>query len=213
MTLEAATDTSNSQSVVHHSCADATDPLILATIYQPERNIVTWQRSLDPALQSTVEALIRDDSNFEIRIVGSLTGISKSLFEHLLHVDDCEHLIADIAVLVDMFAELFELKKVGLRLAVLTKAMCPKFHVDRVPCRLVTTYQGAATQWLPNQDVDRSNGIRATVDESGTRQETAGDVILLKGESWEGNEGSGAVHRSPPASAESPRLVLTLDFA
>ena len=55
-----------------------------------------------------------------------------------------------------MFCYLFDIKRVGLRLSTLDKAMCPKFHVDRVPCRLVTTYNGPVTQWLPNTKANRN---------------------------------------------------------
>ena len=34
--------------------------------------------------------------------------------------------------------------------------MCPRFHADHLKCRLVTTYYGPATQWLPNSLVNRS---------------------------------------------------------
>ena len=34
--------------------------------------------------------------------------------------------------------------------------MCPRFHTDYVKCRLVTTYVGPATQWLPHDLVNRS---------------------------------------------------------
>jgi len=34
------------------------------------------------------------------------------------------------------------------------------------------------------------------------------DVGLFKGDVWPGNEGGGAVHRSPAAA---PRLLLTID--
>ena len=44
------------------------------------------------------------------------------------------------------------------------------------------------------------------------RQLTVGDVVLLKGESWHGNEGRGAVHRSPPMPSGAARLMLSLDF-
>ncbi|WP_332310868.1 DUF1826 domain-containing protein [Alteromonas pelagimontana] len=39
-----------------------------------------------------------------------------------------------------------------------------------------------------------------------------GDVALLKGELWEGNENAGLVHRSPPIAAGEKRLLLTLDY-
>ena len=130
----------------------------------------------------------------------------------------------DIAELVDMFCCLFDLGRVGLRLTVLDKAMCPKFHVDKVPCRLVTTYQGSATDWLPHNKVDRSklgHGSEGKPDEQSglfskmddIQHLTAGDVALLKGESWEGNEGAGLVHRSPSLSAGESRLLLTLDMS
>jgi hypothetical protein len=38
----------------------------------------------------------------------------------------------------------------------------------------------------------------------------AGDVALLKGENWQGNEGAGLVHRSP--SGQQGRLLLSLDW-
>ena len=40
-----------------------------------------------------------------------------------------------------------------------------------------------------------------------------GDVAMLKGELWEGNESAGLVHRSPELLAGERRLLLTLDFS
>lgn len=102
-------------------------------------------------------------------------------------------------------------------------AMCPKFLVDRIPCRLVTTYHGAATEWLPNEVVDRSklgHGSDGKPDhESGLfgssddiKQLAIGDVALLKGDFWQGNEGKCLVHRSPGGVKDSRRLFLTMDF-
>ena len=39
-----------------------------------------------------------------------------------------------------------------------------------------------------------------------------GDVCLLKGESWQGNEGRGLIHRSPQVKSGQRRLFLSLDF-
>ena len=103
-------------------------------------------------------------------------------------------------------------------------AMCPRFHVDQVPCRLITTYQGPATQWLEedslnrqklgrgsNGQPDRSSGLIKA--DATIQQISVGDVALLKGERWEGNEGRGIVHRSPAVAAGQYRLLLTLDMA
>ncbi|MDO6563422.1 DUF1826 domain-containing protein [Amphritea sp. 1_MG-2023] len=40
-----------------------------------------------------------------------------------------------------------------------------------------------------------------------------GDIVLLKGEGWYGNDGLGAVHCSPAISGAEKRLVVTFDFA
>ena len=101
--------------------------------------------------------------------------------------------------------------------------MCPKFHVDRVPCRLVTTLLGTATEWLPNDKVNRSKlgaGGKGLADsDSGIMQSpldikqlNPGDVALLKGEAWYNNEMRGLVHRSPMVLNNEKRLLLTLDF-
>lgn len=122
-----------------------------------------------------------------------------------------------------MFCYLFDLKQTGLRLTTLCHAMCPRFHVDRIPCRLVTTFQGVSTQWLPNHTVDRTKlgaGSQGLPDdqsgiylsENDICQLKTGDVALLKGERWEGNENAGLVHRSPAVTEGGQRLLLTLDF-
>ena len=39
----------------------------------------------------------------------------------------------------------------------------------------------------------------------------SGDVALLKGSGWIGNESHGLVHRSPALAEGQPRLLLTID--
>ena len=132
-------------------------------------------------------------------------------------------LAKDIAQLVDMFCSLFEQKRAVLKLTTLHRAMCPRFHVDWVPCRLITTYQGVATEWLPHNVADRSKlgtGNMGKPDElsglfdssSDIQQLNCGDIALLKGEIWENNEGAGLIHRSPQLSGGTRRLLLTIDF-
>lgn len=174
----------------------------LADIYRPEVNGVIWPRRLSEEVQRECRAML-GEPRFS---GGSVTLPARSS-----------------GALVDMFATLFEVERVGLRLLPLEGQMCPRFHVDRVPCRMVTTYAGAGTQWLPQHRVDRSKlgpgsgGLKDS--ESGLFADTShiesmaeGDVALLKGEMWEGNEGGGLVHRSPLVPGPARRLLLTLDM-
>ena len=144
--------------------------------------------------------------------------------QEILGVDDASvELLNDVLELVDMFCCLFGLQRTGLRLATLNRAMCPRFHVDHVPCRLLKTYTGIATQWIPHERLDRTklgvNHHYQRDEASGLFQrETdienlqSGHVALLKGEQWMGNEGAGLVHRSPRLNKGEQRLLLSLDF-
>ena len=57
---------------------------------------------------------------------------------------------------------------------------------------------------------DDESGLFSSVDD--IKQLETGHVALLKGESWQGNEGSGIVHRSPHSDSNYRRLYLTIDF-
>ena len=203
--------------------ASAEDIRVLSKIYNDDINIALWHRGdRCPDIEAT-RALIDVAPNLA---VNSVTTPDKACadIERALPRQYSGTLVEDIAELSEMFCVLFDLKRVGLRLTALEKAMCPRFHVDAVPCRLVTTYCGQGTQWLHHASVDRSKlgrGSRGLPDsESGVygqasdiQNAQSGDVALLKGEAWVGNEGVGLVHRSPAISHGEKRLLLTLDFA
>jgi len=196
---------------------------VLADIYQENTNIVVWKRSLTDKLLEASNTVLSTNPDLEISLVVSPQDIVSVLQARLDSSKMAMILIEDIHKLVNMFCDLFDLRRVGLRLTSLKHAMCPRFHVDNVPCRLITTYQGIATEWLSHSDVDRSklgtgnkgkpdsqSGIYQ--DESDIQQLSQGDVALLKGEGWVGNEGKGLIHRSPQLSDQTSRLILTIDF-
>lgn len=198
------------------------EPTVLSDIYQPDTNIAVWQRDFERDTTNAISQFIAENPELS----KSLTLSPENAFESLDYAFDGKapvSLLIDIAQLVDMFCCLFDLDSAGVRLATLNGAMCPRFHVDHVPCRLVTTYQGIATQWLPNELVDRSklgkgsNGLPDSSSglyqqDSDIEQLSSGDVALLKGTRWEGNEEKGLVHRSPNNAVNEPRLLLTMDF-
>ncbi len=209
--------------VTYHRAIESGQSTVFADIYQDGTNISIWQRDLSMALQHDLAALMKSGRALRSAMTVSPQNAEAAINE-LLGCGNQHHALSkDIAELVDMFCVLFDLKQTGLRLTTLDRAMCPRFHVDHVPCRLVTTYQGVATQWLPHHAVDRSKLGRGNqglpdeqsgiyLNESDICQLTTGDVALLKGELWEGNENAGLVHRSPTVTEGEPRLLLTLDF-
>lgn len=194
---------------------------VLADIYRDEINLAVWQRTPQPEIALTVQDLVRRSQLVQLSLAVSPSTAQLSISK-ALNVDTHDALCEDIVELVDMFSELFDCAQLGLRFTTLDRAMCPRFHVDRLGCRLITTYTGAATEWLPHERVDRSrlgmasagladhaSGVYAS--EQHVQRLEPGDVALLKGEGWEGNEGRGIVHRSPAIPAGEKRLLLTLD--
>lgn len=199
------------------------EPSILTDIYQPERNIAIWQRTLPTTMTQDIKQML--DEARPLALVQSATPDDAAAWVRgkLQEYACAEALANDIALIVDMFCCLFDVQEAGLRLTTLDSPMCPKFHVDRVPCRLVTTYVGTATEWLENEAIDRSKLGAGSLgqpdhlsglfrDQNAIQKMQPGDVALLKGSGWEGNEHGGLVHRSPNIEANERRLLLTLDF-
>lgn len=195
-------------------------PRALTQILDDGVNLAVWQRqlplhisdfaamvlSMEQSLaQSWVLDLPEEDSQPELN--GLAAGFSD--------LQGYEGFRADVAWLVGAFACLLGATRVGLRLRTLDKAMCPRFHVDHVPVRLVTTYAGPGSQWLEEGAMDRRWLARPEAeprDPQMIQQLGHGDVALLKGEKWLGNEGFGLIHRSPEPTQGERRLILTLDW-
>ena len=130
---------------------------------------------------------------------------------------------SDVSQLLTRFSSLSGASRVRVLLRAVRTDACRKFHVDFVHLRLITTYLGPGTEWLPRYAVRRDaldhppdcpcDANRAIVrDRRSVRSALTGDVLLMKGERY--GCGAGAVHRSPPIeTAGITRLVLTLTAA
>ena len=200
------------------------DAAAISEIFQEEINISVWQRKLNSAIKQASELIIKSNPNLQISGVIKPNEVNEILISEIGSDEILKYFYKDVSMLVKMFHYLFDIKNIGFRLRVLDHAMCPRFHVDRVPCRLITTYRGIASEWLPHNKVDRGKlgaGNQGKPDEESgiyknildIKHLNEGDVGLFKGESWQGNEGAGLVHRSPKVKNEDQkRLLLTLDF-
>ncbi|WP_375740764.1 DUF1826 domain-containing protein [Pseudomonas boanensis] len=195
-------------------------PEVLSEVLRDGTNLAVWQRRLPLHVAGFASALVAlgeplsESMTIELQTSDSEPSLD-GLATGFAHLDGYAGFVADVAWLVRGFACLVDARHIGLRLRRLDKAMCPRFHVDHVPLRLITTYAGCASQWLREDDfprarlADSSAELLQVVD---NQQLAAGDVALFKGEKWLGNEGRGIIHRSPrPAPGES-RLLLTLDW-
>lgn len=194
-------------------------PDVLASILEDDVNLAVWRRTLDEPLQQAARQLSAwpADAGWTLRLIVADDGeavISPAWLPEIRCGDTRARFHQEVGWLVDAFACLTGAREVGLRLQALDKAMCPRFHVDHVPLRLVTTWQGPGSEWLPEGVLPRrALGTGAvTVPDGRVNRLEAGDVALLKGERWLGNEGRGIIHRSPAVTDGERRLVMTLDW-
>lgn len=195
-------------------------PKALSRILDDEINLAVWQRHMplhiaefarlllslnEPLAESSCLELADEDDEPD------LSGLASGLRD----LEGYEGFIADLKWLVSAFACLLGARRIGLRLRVLDKAMCTRFHVDHVPVRLITTYAGVGSEWLKEGAMDRRQLGQANAEPADTtqiQQLKSGEVALLKGEKWHGNEGFGLIHRSPQPAPGERRLILTLDW-
>ncbi len=192
----------------------------LANLFSPQVNSAIWRRSLDARIRDYAandlaaalasRTLTVNARSPELRSLLPGTSLEAAAFR------------ADVRELCELLRELTECGRIGVRIAVVETALCPRFHVDHIALRLTCTYVGPGTQVLPNHAVDRTR-LSWTKDSSRADdcliesmsgqvvQAGTGDVVFLKGEGWRDNSGNGAVHRSPPLAAGERRVLLTLE--
>lgn len=195
----------------------------LARVLRPELNVCIWRRSLPPRLERWLTALSRTlVHELAARISPDLAS-ARRLFAGLPDRAETRAWAADVVALAARFCDLLGTKSLRASLATVETNKCRKFHTDYKTLRLVCTYAGPGTEWVDDRHADRSAmGSEDTcIDSANTRivrhgasiqRARAGDVVVLKGGLFAGNEGRGAVHRSPPIEHTGERrIVLTFD--
>lgn len=190
---------------------------ILTEALTPDVNLVVWQRALPVHIATFAETVLATGQPLaESRVLDLVDDEPPVLTDLAAAFSDVEghtSFVADVTWLVHAYGCLTGARRVGLRIRTLNKAMCPRYHVDWVSLRLITTYAGAGSEWLPEGAVPRDLlGTPSAKPSMPPEKVDPGSVALFKGERWDGNEGRGIVHRSPPASAHEGRMIMTLDW-
>lgn len=194
-------------------------PDVLEKIRDGGLSLVVWERRLPRGLTDALrrwaasspprfEGVAKDDAWIE----SALSTFPESPARALL--------ASDLASLVGRFRSLAAKTAIKLSFGTVTGDQCRKFHVDYQRLRLLTTYLGPGTEWLPEPAVARealvdSPACPTTANRLIVRQPElvrharAGDVMLLRGHDGVTGEALGAVHRSPPIEASrKSRVVL-----
>jgi hypothetical protein len=181
----------------------------LVEIFDPAVQVCVWQRDMDAAVSEYLAGL---EQTSTLQTIETLSAADRPRLTCLPAGPGRDALVDDVALLREIVCELLGCPAVGLRLARTGHAMCPGWHIDRVGIRLICTHQGPGTQWLDDQGIDRCDLSLTRMADGAFNQAAPGEVVLLKGALWQGNEGVGAIHRSPEiAAGAGARTLVTLD--
>ncbi len=119
----------------------------------------------------------------------------------------------DLALLLSLARSIAPGSPLRLRLETKANDACCLFHADNVALRMICTYRGAGTQWIPAPAVDRNRSSTAANDRPSSVHEIGtGAVAVMKGLKYPDGGDHALVHRSPPADAAHPRVVAVVDI-
>ena len=174
----------------------------LAEIYSDDVELVNVARPNFERVESLSQRLILSRQAHQIQWIQPLhaPNLAEGQLPRSIETSVRLMLVDQITEGCDVLGELLGCTKVGVRLATLRSPMCPSFHVDKIPCRLLITLSGGGTEWIPNSDVDWAV-FTDPADQNiplrpGTtvRKLPAGRWSLLKGGAWSRTY-HGVVHR------------------
>ncbi|MCL7931515.1 DUF1826 domain-containing protein [Halomonas llamarensis] len=203
-----------------HATAD-TDISVLPRIFEDAYNIAILQRSLPADVALSAQAQCQTKRAWQYSWLGSPDeAFMSDLRRQLPAPEAATPLLDNMVTIAEAIAFLFDTETVGIRVRLLNNAMCPRFHCDNLPVRMVTTYHGPGSEWLPEHAINRAglgapnpNRPDIVTDDNAIQRLAAGDIALIKGSGWEGCEEHGLVHRSPAMAEGEKRLLMTIDPA
>lgn len=193
------------------------EPSVFGAVRAADVTLVSWERRLPAELPAALAAWADrqpDDYGYQgppasVNLADATRGLPEPMRSWLTD---------DLRGLLWRFVEVTGTDRVRLSLGVERTDKCRKFHVDHLRFRMITTYLGPGTEWVPGSAVNHEamghpsdcpcDANKDIVrDAEAVRHARAGDVLVMRGTQNAREEG--AVHRSPPiAEAGLTRVVF-----
>ncbi len=117
--------------------------------------------------------------------------------------------VSDMSEICQIFCDTLNSKSVSFCLG--TERGCSRYHIDNVPMRLLVTYMGQGTEWLPNEIANRAafeEGLpneKIVKDSSKIKSIKTFNVAIFRGGA------AGLLHRTPDSALKNPSILLRLD--
>jgi hypothetical protein len=201
-----------------------TKSCIFKSILEADKNFVLWQRDLNIFLESWASEIKWNKIHpLEAELsLDDLDTFEEDLIKELriwrTRDTDMNNWVAnDMRLIIENFMFSTNASEVFVKIEPVSDDMCRLFHVDKNLLRLLCTYVGQGTLWLPSAKADKKflgNGENKDIvlDPLSIFQAQKLDVLILKGDSWPNNLVGGAIHRSPKLESRERRLLLKVDF-
>ncbi len=122
--------------------------------------------------------------------------------------------LKDMANITTVFSEIIKEKSICLALE--TSRGCKRYHIDNVPMRLLVTYYGRGTEWLPSDAADYDayysgkNNKKILINSAKKKFLKKWDIAIFKGQKHKSNE-RGILHRTPDSALNKISLLMRLD--
>ena len=184
MSIVVESSIKNTLSANYPNSFNTNDSAQLSDIHKKNINISIWERKLNTKIIEAGKSILDKNPKIQFSEVIKPKNVLDMLKREFGYSKESLFLFNDISKLVKLFCELFDENR-----ALVNRS------------KLGHGNQG--------QSDDKSGLFQKNVK---IEQLDIGHVALLKGESWDGNNGSGLVHRSPHSENEYKRLYVTIDF-
>lgn len=174
-------------------------------------NISVYPRTVEHAEKEILQFL---NQNIHLKLKGNHKHIIQTFTDYLTAEGLPDgFLLNDFSHLLKLFEKITQATSFRVFFSIIETDMCRKFHTDANYLRLLCTYYGPGTLWLPDGVVNGSGEAnKKNVKNSRLiQQANTGDVILLKGALYP--NAKGVLHRSPSIEkTKEKRLLLRIDI-
>ncbi len=202
-------------------CATGNTPDVLQWIRRPQLAVAVWQRNLPDSVAHPLAALgglMPLQQTFEVSPDAQVEPVLDAALHQFGDASRPAYAAwrTDLRLLLALARDLGPDSNLRVRLETKADGGCTVFHVDHVALRLICTYRGQGTQWLPDGAFDRCGLGRGNNDHvrdwSQVKEVRRGHLAVMKGQRFPGGAGDALVHRSPPTLPAFPRLLCVIDI-
>jgi hypothetical protein len=196
-----------------YATADNPVSASLATNLPEAPDLLLFPASVDPALAVALDVLPAD-SLPHFRIDHAAPDVVMALLGWLTEAPGLappiRAVLADVGCQLQRFVTTTRAPLVALRLEAVADDACRRLHHDNVAQRLVCTYRGPGTEYLPRAREDALGRERVAVPPRWLEQVPRFVAALFTGTRLPGARP--ILHRSPPvAGSGTVRLLLTIN--